>query len=118
MSTLSIASFAVKKYIVPILIGSVIALLGASHTLVYQKGKSSERAAHELAKTRAVLRAVEESERIRIRDFEILMGARQRETIITERLKTVYVDVPTPDCVDLGNDWLQEYNRALSAANP
>lgn len=72
----------------------------------------------DIDKARAVLRAVEQSEKIRRQDFEILMEARDREIIVTEKLNTVYVDVPTPDCVDLGDDWLREFNRAINAANP
>ncbi len=57
-----------------------------------------------------------EAQKIRDQDIEIMMGARDRETKIIERIRTVNVSVPTPDCTDLGAEWVREYNKAISAA--
>ena len=80
-------------------------------------GKSAERQVQELRTAQALLRAAAEAERIREHDLLLAMEARDRETRIIERIRTVHVDVPAADCRDLGPDWVREYNRAIEAAN-
>lgn len=98
-----------KRFVTPLL--AVAALGGA-----YWYGVQTERTAQELKSAQVLLRAAREAERIREHDIKLIMEARDRETKIVERIRTVNVSVPTPDCVDLGNDWVREYNKAISAA--
>jgi len=93
----------------------ITALLGTL-SFGYFYGKSVERQVQELRTAQSLLRAADESERIREHDIKLIMEARDRETQIIERIRTVNVHVPTPDCTDLGSEWVREYNRAISAA--
>jgi hypothetical protein len=94
----------------------VVVVLGATLAFGYFYGKSTERQAQELRTAQSLLRAAEEAERIREHDIKLIMEARDRETQIIERIRTVNVHVPTPDCTDLGAEWVREYNKAISAA--
>lgn len=82
----------------------------------YATGKSAERTAQEVRMAQALVRAAQEAQRIRDQDIALMMEARDRETRIIERIREVRVDVPTPDCRDLGTDWVREANRAIAAA--
>lgn len=79
-------------------------------------GTSQERTKQELKRLDILVRVAQEAERIREHDIKLIMEARERETQIIERIRTVNVAVPTPDCTDLGDEWVREYNRAISAA--
>lgn len=83
----------------------------------YNTGKTVESQAQELRTAQVLLRAAQEAERIREHDLKLVMEAREIETRIIERIRTVDVHVPTPDCIDLGDGWLREYNRVIEAAN-
>jgi hypothetical protein len=94
----------------------VVVVFGATLMFGYFYGKSAERQVQELRTAQSLLRAAEEAERIREHDIKLIMEARDRETRIIERIRTVNVHVPTPDCTDLGVEWVREYNKAISAA--
>ena len=97
-------------------VGLIVAI-AASHGSLYLQGRLAERHVQEQRRVEALRRAAEEAERIRDQDLAILMGARDRETVFHERIREVRIDVPTPDCRDLGADWLQQANQALTASH-
>ena len=105
------------RWLVPALLVLAVAAIGGSWWSGYTTGKSAERQVQELRTAQALLRAAAEAERIREHDLLLAMEARDRETRIIERVRTVRVDVPAADCRDLGPDWVREYNRAIEAAN-
>jgi hypothetical protein len=109
---LSVLKLAVSKFVPYI----VIFVFGATLMFGYFYGKNVERQVQELRTAQSLLRAAEEAERIREHDIKLIMEARDRETKIIERIRTVNVHVPTPDCSDLGVEWVREYNKAISAA--
>lgn len=101
----------------PLVFFALVAGLGFTHYWTYSQGKTAERAVQELRLAQALRRAAEQAQEIRDQDIQVLMGAKERETRIVERIRTVQVDVPTPDCSDLGTEWMREFNRALAIAN-
>lgn len=105
------------KWLLPIAIGVAVVGLGSSHLWMYQSGKKAERQAQELRLAQSLLRAAVEAERIRSQDISFLMESRDREIQIIREIRTVRVDVPTPECVDLGPDWVREANKAIAASN-
>ena len=107
----------IKKWVGPAIVVAVFVFAGSMWVWGYSTGKSAERQVQELRTTQALLRAAQEAERIREHDLKLVMEARDRETTIIERIRTVDVHVPTPDCVDLGDEWLHEYNDVIEAAN-
>jgi len=112
-----IISSILKKWLIPAGVSLLIVAFGASNWFSYNQGKDNVRQAQELQTAKTLLRVAREAEAIREHDLKLVMEARDRETTIIERIRTVKVDVPTPDCPDLGNEWLREYNRAIEAAN-
>lgn len=105
-----------KPLLLPLSVTILVASLGASHLWAYRQGKQAERTVQEARTTQALLRAAHEAERIRDQDLALLTGARDRETILRERIREVRIDVPTPDCRDLGTDWLHAANQAIAAS--
>ena len=105
-----------KPWLAPTLALLVGAAVGGSWWHGYQTGKSAERQVQELRTAQALLRAATEAERIREHDLRLAFEARDRETRVVERVRTVRVDVPATDCRDLGDDWVREYNRAIAAS--
>ena len=105
------------RWLLPALMALVVVGIGAGWWHGYSTGKGAERQVQELRTAKALLRAAAEAERIREHDLLLVMEARDRETQIIERIRTVRVDVPAADCRDLGADWVREYNRAIAAAN-
>jgi hypothetical protein len=105
------------RWLAPALLALAVVTIGGSWLHGYTTGKSAERQVQELRTAQALLRAAAEAERIREHDLLLVMEARDRETRIVERIRTVRVDVPAADCVDLGRDWVREYNRAIETAN-
>jgi hypothetical protein len=106
-----------KKWVGPALGVAVIVILSGLWFHGYSTGKSSERQVQELRTAEILLRAAQEAERIREHDLKLVMEARDRETRIIERIRTVDIHVLTPECVDLGDEWLHEYNDVIEAAN-
>jgi hypothetical protein len=104
------------KYLISGLIISVVGLLLVSHGWTYRHGVKFAQQECTVEKAEALLKFAEESERIRLEDIEIALAGVQREKEIEVVVRTIRVDVPTPECRDLGDDWLREANRALSAA--
>jgi len=108
-------SSALTRFLLSVaLVSGLIVATAASHGSLYLQGRLAERNVQEQRRAEALRRAAEEAERIRDQDLAILMGARDRETIFRERIREVRIDVPTPDCRDLGADWLQQANQALA----
>lgn len=91
----------------------VIALL-ASHFYVYLKARQLERNIQEIHQYEQLRNALEEAERIRNKDIELLMGAVKIETQIVETIRT---EIVHSECDNLGNDWLQFYNDAIEKSN-
>ncbi len=106
-----------RPLLFPLVVVTLVVSLGSSHLLAYRQGKTAERTVQELRTAQALQRAAREAERIRDQDLAILTGARDRETILRERIREVRIDVPTPDCRDLGADWLRAANQAIAAAH-
>jgi hypothetical protein len=104
-----------KKIAVGVLVSSVFIGLGGSHYWAYNKGKVAERTVVELRMYDALRKQAAESERIRDEDIQIMLSREGEEKRIVERIREVRVNVPTPECTDLGPEWLREYNRAISA---
>lgn len=94
-----------------------ISLFGVTWWHGHHTGKTGERQVQELKTAQSLLRAAQEAERIREHDIKLIMEARDRETKIIETIRTIRVDVPTPECVDLGDEWLRQYNNVIEAAN-
>jgi precorrin-2 methylase len=84
---------------------------------VYAFGRSIERKDQDIVRLEALQRMAEESQKIRDQDIMIMMEATQNETRIIERIRTDRVQVVTPDCSDLGDDWVREANKIMGA-NP
>lgn len=106
-----------KKVAIVTLVSSIVLGLGGSHYWAYSKGKTAERTVAELRMFDALRKQAEESERIRDEDIQIMLTLQGQETRIIERIREVRVDVPTPDCSDLGAEWMREYNRAIAATS-
>lgn len=106
-----------KAFVLPAVSVALVAGLGFTHYWMYSTGKTAERTVQELRMAQALHRAAAEAEAIREHDIEILMGARDRGNRIIERIRTIQIEVPTPDCSDLGPEWLREFNRAIAIAN-
>jgi hypothetical protein len=105
------------RYWAPVLIATAFVALGAASVWVYSQGRQHERAVQERERMEALLAMAAEAQRIRDQDMSVLMGAVQREVVIRERIREVRVDVPTPDCRSLGDDWVREANKAIAAAS-
>jgi hypothetical protein len=106
-----------KPLLFPLVVVTLVASLGSSHLLAYRQGRIAERAVQEMHTAAALQRAALEAERIRDQDLAILTGARDRETVLRERIREVRIDVPSPDCRDLGPDWLHAANEAIAATH-
>lgn len=107
----------IKKWFGPAIVVAVVVLAGSMWVWGYSTGKGVERQVQELRTTQALLRAAQEAERIREHDLKLVMEARDRETTIVERIRNVPVNVPTPECTTLGDEWLQQYNDVIEAIN-
>lgn len=112
-----IISSIVKKWLLPAGITILVVAFGASNWFSYHQGKDGAEQAQELRTAKTLLRVAREAEAIREHDLKLVMGARDRETTIIERIRTVEVNVPTPDCTDLGDEWLQQYNSVIETIN-
>lgn len=81
---------------------------------VYLKARQLERNIQEIHQYEQLRNALEEAERIRNKDIELLMGAVKIETQIVE---TIHTEIVHSECDNLGNDWLQFYNDAIEKSN-
>lgn len=106
-----------KKWVAPAIVVAVVIIAGSMWLWGYSTGKSGERQVQELRTAQTLLRVAQEAERIREHDLKLVMEARDRETTIIERIRNVPVTVPTPDCADLGDEWLQQYNSVIETIN-
>jgi hypothetical protein len=106
-----------KKWVGPALGVAVIVIFSGLWFHGYSTGKSSERQVQELRTAEILLRAAQEAERIREHDLKLVMEARDRETTIVERIRNVPINIPTPECTTLGDEWLQQYNDVIEAIN-
>lgn len=107
----------IKTFAIPVVTIALVGGLGFTHYWTYSKGKTAERTVQELRMAQSLRRAAEQAQKIRDEDINVLMGAKERETRIVERIRTIQIEVPTPDCSDLGPEWLREFNRAIAIAN-
>ena len=112
-----IISSILKKWLIPAGVSLLIVAFGASNWFSYNQGKDNVRQAQELQTAKTLLRVAREAEAIREHDLKLVMEARDRETTIVERIRNVPVNVPTPECTTLGDDWLQQYNNVIEAIN-
>jgi hypothetical protein len=103
-----------KKAAAPLL-GAAVA--GGLLVLTFSFGVSYEKSRQQGHFLRQLQSMVEESRRIRDQDLEIIMGSRDRETIVRERVREVRVPVVTPDCDRLGRDWVSQANRIMGAGS-
>lgn len=88
-----------------------------SHFSVYIYGKQIEKA-YQKEKIELARKAFESKlEKLQVEKNIIIENLKQSETKVIEVIREIQVDVITPDCTDLGNEWLREYNRAISASS-
>jgi len=103
-----------KKFLIPAGIG-LVAALSFSHYWMYQKGKETER----YASMQQIIEVLEEQkqhlEKVHEKEMNILRERHESEKRILEKASEINIDVDTPECVDLGTDWLFEYNRAIQS---
>lgn len=95
----------------------MVAFFIATFSTGYYLGGEAEQQVQELRTSKILLRAAQEAERIREHDIKLIMEARDRETTIVERIRNVPVNVPTPECTTLGDEWLQQYNDVIETIN-
>ena len=93
----------------------VITLI-VTHFGAYMYGKRVERNYQEQRIEAALQELKKEAERIQREETRIIEERQQSEQKVVERIREIQIDVPTPQCIDLDDDWLREYNRAISAA--
>jgi hypothetical protein len=103
----------VKKLIYFVLISIVISMIYS----VFAYGKSVERKDQEIIRLEQLRKMAEEAQRIRDQDIRLMMEGIQGETRIIERIRTERIEVVTPDCIDLGVDWVREANKIMGT-NP
>ena len=102
-----------KKVLIPAFIALLIALLTFTHHYAYSMGSKNEELKQSVVRYQLLQAQAIESQRIRDKDIEFLMEARDKEITIIERLQEIFIEVPTPDCKSLGDDWLREYNKSI-----
>lgn len=95
------------KVMIPI----VVLAFAGSNILAYNKGKND-------AELSALSSALAEAERLRDLDIEFLMEGLASEVRVVEVIREVRYNVPTPDCTDLGNEWVFEANKVINALDP
>jgi len=100
---------AAKKYLPFVLIG-LVSVLSVTHYMAYSKGKANQKYIEELTEAKNIITALEN-------DIKILIASRERTPKIVERIKNIYVEVPTPNCDDLGNDWVFVANEIFSTGS-
>ena len=108
-----IISSVLKKWLIPAGVSLLIVTFAVSNWFSYNQGRQAQ----ELQTAKTLLRVAREAEAIREHDLKLVMEARDRETTIVERIRNVPVNVPTPECTTLGDDWLQQYNNVIEAIN-
>lgn len=101
-----------KKIILIPFIVILLALLAASHTIGYNKGKSLSEQRYQQYVISELEKQKEQLSNIHSNEIRILMESKDAQVKVIERIREVKVFVDTP-CDDLGDDWLHEYNQAI-----
>jgi len=96
---------------------ALVSILFTAIYSVFAYGKSVERKDQEIIRLEQLRKMAEEAQRIRDQDIRLMMEGIQGETRIIERIRTERIEVVTPDCTDLGVDWVREANKIMGT-NP
>jgi|2_EtaG_2_1085320.scaffolds.fasta_scaffold10747_2 uncharacterized membrane protein len=110
----------IKQIAIAAVVIVILGAMGASYKFTYNAGWNGAVLEHQDLATEAQNRAIEAARR----EWEITAEAARQtiedESSITEEIRNVDREIPgvnTPDCVDLGADFLRVFNAAVSASN-
>lgn len=104
---------------IPIALIGIPAVLGGTWLIAYQKGLAEGKYAAQLDQAEAVNQALaDQQQRMRAlhrRDLQIVTASALREQEIRRNVIAIETPVATPDCVDLGPEWLRAYAEGVLA---
>jgi hypothetical protein len=93
----------------------LLALFTVGFVTAFGSGKFHEQRSQELRFYKQLQNAVVEMERQRAEDIEIIMAGTNREPNLRETIREIRVPVATPDCTDLGAEWVRNANKIVGA---
>lgn len=100
--------------------GALVLLLALTHGLAWVQGGRAVQAEADRARLAAVSRAIAQADAIRAEDAAVLATRAVERTQTREVIRYVQRAAPvvsTPDCADLGPEWVSLFNAAVHAAN-
>jgi predicted HAD superfamily hydrolase len=112
----SIIPFFAKQWLISgVLSIGIFSALAASHYFAFMKGKEIESARHQSEMIQLIQNHVEILANLRKMDVDILTDAYHEDRRIRDVLSTINTKVETPECENLGEAWLIEFNRAITS---
>ena len=104
--------FKAKKFLIPGAIG-IVFLLSFSHIWMYQKGKEAQKISSMEQTIEALEAQRSHLETIHSIEIEQITSRYEKENQIIQESMDIDINVDTPECSDLGDDWLLQYNSAI-----